>query len=253
VGIFSEIGAMQQNVTTANQTFSIEIAEVTDVKDPGKMNRVKCKILTRDKKGRESNWALVSSFMAGNKAGATFFPSKGDMVLLAYIGGDPNRPVVLGGIWTDKSERPYKYDADGKNPIRSIKTAGGAEIIIDDTKDKEKISVTTKAGSMVLLDDGKKEISITDKGKKNSIKIALKNGEMTLAAEKKIVLKAGSAAKLELDGTGGKLVAEGKNSTSIKSAKIEAKATGQLDISGSVTNVKSSGMLVLKGSMVKIN
>jgi len=253
MSVFSQIGAQEANVTDMTRVPGLDIAEVTNIKDPDKLNRVKCKVITKNPDVGESNWAMVSTFMSGNQMGATFLPNVGDIVLLGYIGGDVHMPVVLGGIWTSESKMPYPYDADGKNPIRSIKTPGGSEVLIDETQDKVKISVTTPAGTNVTLDDGGEKISIQDKTAKNALTFDLKAGKAELKAEKGITLQTGSC-KLIMDGQGGKMNLESQNQFAFKSAQVNAEASGTMNVksSGQLT-LQSSAMAQLKGAMVKIN
>ena len=105
-----------------------------------------------------------------------------------------------------------------------------------------------------MLDDGGETLTFADKDGKNGITVALKNGEITIRAEKKITLKAGSNAAVVLDGTGGKVSAEGKTKLELKGAQIGMEASGQCEIkaSGQLT-LQASGLANLKGSMVKIN
>lgn len=253
MSVFSEIGIPQTNVTDMTRMPGLDIAEVTNIKDPEKRNRVRCKVIAQNKDPGESNWALVSTFMSGKNMGATFLPNVGDIVLLGYIGGDAHMPVVLGGLWTKESAMPYPYDKDGKNPIRSIKTPRGAEILIDETEKKEKISITTPAGATVVLDDGNQKIEIKDKDGKNSLTMDLKGGKTTLKAEKGITLQSGSC-KLVLDGQGNKASLESQSELNLKSAQIKGNASGTMEMkSNGQLTLKSSGMTQVKGSMVKIN
>ena len=91
-------------------------------------------------------------------------------------------------------------------------------MLIDETKDKEKISVTTPGGAQMLLDDGGKTIQLKDKENKNSITIDLQAGKLTIKAEKGITLETGSC-KLVLDGQGGKGSLESQAELNIKSAQ----------------------------------
>ncbi len=253
MSVFSEIGNPEATVTEMTRVDGLDIAEVTNIKDPDKLNRVKCKVISKSADVGEGNWAIVSTFMSGKSMGATFLPNVGDIVLLGYIGGDIHMPVVLGGIWTSESTMPYPYDADGKNPIRSIKTPGGSEVLIDETEKAEKISITTPAGTTVLLDDANKKIEMRDKDGKNSLSMDLKGGKAVLKAEKGITLETGSC-KLVLDGQGGKANLESQSELGFKSAQVKANASGTMELksSGQLT-VQSSGMTQVKGSMVKIN
>jgi uncharacterized protein involved in type VI secretion and phage assembly len=253
VSVFSEIGVQHKPMTSTGMYYGLDLAEVVDVKDPESLNRVRCKVITAPDAADQTNWAIVASFMGGKETGATFFPSLGDRVLLGYLSGDTHRPVVLSGVWTADVKRPYNYDKDGKNPIRSIKTASGAEILIDDTQDKEKIEIITKSGTRLSLDDGSKQIELSDKDGKNSFLMLWEKGEATIQAEKKLTLKAGTNATLVLDGTGGKLDLEGKNGVAVKGASIQAEAQGEMKLKSVSGTLESSGMLTIKGSMTKIN
>lgn len=253
MSIFGELANAAEHVTDMTRVNGLDIAEVTNIQDPEKRNRVRCKVLSTDPKVGESNWAMVSTFASGNQMGATFLPNVGDIVLLGYIGGDIHMPVVLGGLWTQASAMPYPYDDAGKNPIRSIKTPGGSEILIDETEKKVKLSLTTPAGATLTLDDGNEKIELKDKEGKNGLTMDLKAGKVTIKAEKNITLEAGSS-KLILDGQGNRASLESQSQLNFKSAQIGANASGKMELKSSgQMSVQSSGMTQVKGSMVKIN
>lgn len=246
-------GGGAKSLRQMTRTFGVDIAKVTDVKDPDKLNRVKCKVVSNDATIGETNWAVVSSFMSGANKGATFLPSVGDMVVLAYIGGDVHKPVVLGSVWNQQSAAPYKYTAAGENNIRSIKTGSGAEIVIDDTKAKQKITVTTPAGTTLALDDGGKTIKLQNKTGTNGIVMNTQTGMCTIKAAKKITLQAGTS-KLILDGATNKATLSAATAINMNAVSVTAKATGKMDLTanGSMT-VKSTGITQVKGSMLKLN
>ena len=253
MSILDQLDANRSEMTQLSAVPGVALAKVTNIQDPDKLDRVRCQLLTKNPEVKETNWAWVMSFMGGKGYGATFFPDVGDVVVLGFLGGDLHSPVVLGSVWTKEAAGPYHYQ-DGKNEIRSIRTPSGAELLLDDAKDKEKISITTKKGSRLVLDDGGETLTFADKDGKNGITVALKNGEITIRAEKKITLKAGSNAAVVLDGTGGKVSAEGKTKLELKGAQIGMEASGHCEIkaSGQLT-LQASGLANLKGSMVKIN
>lgn len=231
----------------------IHLAEVTNIKDPEKLNRVKCKpISTKDDIG-ETNWAWVSTFMSGNSSGATFLPSVGDLVLLAYLGGDIHTPCIIGCIYDKEKAAPYSYDTEAnKNDIRSIKTPGGTEILMDDTSGKEKLSITTNSGSTFLIDDEKKTISVKDSGGENSLVIDSQGGNVTIKAKTKLTIDVGGN-KLTIDNTGAaKLDCKSKIEMKAAQMKLEASGTLEAKSNGQLT-LSSSGMTQVKGSMLKLN
>ena len=161
---------------------------------------------------------------------------------------------------TVASWRRLQGAATEKNTSKTFITKGGNELLIDDTEDKQKISVKTKKGMGFEMNEEKSTITMYDKDKKNSVEIDSKKGVVTICADKKLVLKVGGSEAGVIDGSSKKI--------SLKSADIELKADkgltakGQtMKIDGTSVTVKgasslqltSSGSAQLKGTIVKIN
>ena len=71
--------------------------------------------------------------MAGTNRGIWFVPDVDDEVLVAFEGGDPRRPYVLGGLWNGKDAPPR---VDGRR--RAQRQEGDAlaqrrQVTLDDT------------------------------------------------------------------------------------------------------------------------
>lgn len=104
--------------------------------------------------------AYITSFMAGNQHGALFLPEEKDQVLVAFVNGVPDAPVIIGSLWSQKG-KPPESNADGKNDIKLIKTRAGNEIRITDKDGKEQIEIAGKEGTTrVALLIAKKTIEI---------------------------------------------------------------------------------------------
>ena len=250
-------GRPKADAWNQSEQSGLVLAEVTDLKDPDKLGRVKCRILT-DEKTNELDWCYVMMPLAGKQHGIQFMPDVGDLVVLGFVSGDRQRPLVLGCLWNKKIPMPYPLK-DGKNNSFAIKTPTGTEILLDGEKGKEKITIHTPAGTVLEMDDDKKSLNIMDKGGKNAVKMDLKGGQMQILADKKLTLKAGSAS-LELDGTG-KATLKATTSTTLDAATVELKAKSQLKGQGAQTEIKATGQLTLqssgitnvKGSLLNLN
>ncbi len=132
-----------------------------------------------------------------------------------------------------------------------IQTKAGHKLIFDDTDGKESIEVQTKGDLDIVLDDEKKRIIIRDKGKKNSVTIDSDNGTITIQAEKKVNISAGST-KIILE-SGGNLSMTSDSKASLKSSKVTVNGDStEIKASGTMT-VSSGGQTSVKGSIVKIN
>ena len=159
MSILDQLDANRSEMTQLSAVPGVALAKVTNIQDPDKLDRVRCQLLTKNPEVKETNWAWVMSFMGGKGYGATFFPDVGDVVVLGFLGGDLHSPVVLGSVWTKEAAGPYHYQ-DGKNEIRSIRTPSGAELLLDDAKDKEKISITTKRAAALCLTMGARRLPL---------------------------------------------------------------------------------------------
>ncbi|MGN6525685.1 MAG: type VI secretion system Vgr family protein [Burkholderiaceae bacterium] len=88
--------------------------DVTDtsnnVKVGAKIARVKVEFYW-DRYGKQSCWARVSSAWAGKGYGWQNMPRKGEEVLVAFMEGDPDRPVVVGRVYNAENMPPFELPA----------------------------------------------------------------------------------------------------------------------------------------------
>lgn len=229
----------------------IVLAEVTAIKDPKNLGRVKCKYLTADKDLGETGWIFCLTPFGGKNYGCFLHPGIGDIVALAYEDGDVHRPFVIGSLWAKKNTAPVSI-SNGKNETFKLITPNKSFVEFSDVQKRERVTVSTPKGHKVELDDEKDVISVTDG--KNKLEISGKSGAVEITCEKKLTIKVGSGVTITCDGNSGAVEIKTNSKIELKSAKIGVKASGDasLEGSGSVA-VKSSGMATIKGSMTKIN
>ena len=129
------------------QTQGVYRAVVTDVRDKEGMGRVQVEVRdaapgaapgaardtepdaardTEPDAALEPMWARVSTLMAGDRRGTWFVPDVGDEVLVAFQGGDPRQPIVLGSLWSASDRPPETMDPAGRNAVRSSARARGS-------------------------------------------------------------------------------------------------------------------------------
>lgn len=122
--------------------------------------------------------ARLAAPMTGNDRGLFFLPEKDDEVLVAFEGGDLNRPCVIGALWSSRDLPPST-----KPDQRMMKSRTGHIIRLDDTGGKEKIEIIDKSGN-------------------NLIAIDTATGTITIKAKKVVIdsadIRLGSAGASEL-------------------------------------------------------
>lgn len=251
--IFSGAGRPGGEGAGNGRRYGVDMAKVTNIDDPEKLNRVKCKRITSDPDVGETDWMYVCSPLAGTNYGLYMMPKVGDLVLLSYLGGDVHRPFVIGSLWTKDVAAPYKIEG-GKNETFSFRLPSGTEVVFSEASGKESVTITAATGAKMALDGEGKKILVTDKDGKNALTMDLGSGAVTVQADKKLTLSAGTNASITLDGASGKITVNGKTGVDIQTAQLKAEASGtcQIKANGQMS-VESSGMTQVKGSMLKLN
>ena len=149
----------------------LSLAVVTNINDEEKLNRVKCLPIETDQT-EETDWCYVMAPLGGKECGQFFFPNVNDLVVLAYLGGDPHRPMVLGGFWNSETKPPYTIQ-DGKVLNYTIKTPSGTELLFYDEPGKQKVTLTLPSGTVLSIDDENKAVALKDKGGDNALEMDL--------------------------------------------------------------------------------
>lgn len=92
-----------------------------------------------------SCWLRVSQSMAGNSWGAVFLPRVGHEVIVEFIEGDPDRPIITGQVYHGTNLPPYKLpDEKTKSTFKSNTSQGGGafnEIRFEDKKGEEQLFI----------------------------------------------------------------------------------------------------------------
>ncbi len=90
---------------------------------------------------KSSCWIHVSQPWGGSGFGGTALPRIGQEVLVDFLGGDPDRPVIVGRVFTNLQKTPYKLPENKtQSGLKSNSTGGGGgynELMFEDAVGKE--------------------------------------------------------------------------------------------------------------------
>ena len=211
----------------------LHVGVVTKIaEDPGNEFRIKVRIPVIST-SEEGVWARMGYFDAGPDRGMLFRPEVNDEVVLGFINDDPRDPVILGMLYSSKTNKvPADLKAtDTKNNIKGWVTKSKIKVLFDD--EKKIVTIETPGKNSIVIDDDKKSITLKDQNKN---KLVLDDKGITLESGKDIILKA-AQGDVKIDGM-----------------NIKQKAQTQFKAEGSSgAEVSSSASLTLKGGVVKIN
>lgn len=130
---------------------------VEDVNDPEHQGRVRVRYPWLDNQ-MLSNWASVSSPMAGNGRGLFCMPEKDDEVVLGFDRGRMNHPVVLGFTWNGQDAPP-----DESVRVRTMRSTNGHQLMMVDSTpgggSSGAVVLSDAHGNMITLSNGMITIS----------------------------------------------------------------------------------------------
>ncbi|WP_315832425.1 type VI secretion system Vgr family protein [Bradyrhizobium prioriisuperbiae] len=133
-----------------------------------------------DRKKKRSCRLRVAQVWSGKRWGGQIIPRVGQEVVVEFLEGDPDRPLVIGTVYNDEYKLPY--DLPSKKTIAGLKsdsTKGGSgynEWNFEDKKGSEKITIHAEKDHDVTVRDTETR-TIGDKAMGGDTrKTTLKNG-----------------------------------------------------------------------------
>jgi uncharacterized protein involved in type VI secretion and phage assembly len=167
---------------------------------------------------RNSGIVLSQVPVATPRIGQASIPAVGDLVLVQFLGGDVNAPIIVGSLYNDE-DRPPAND-DGQLVLHLPLGAGDSDAVHLTLYSGDQREIELKLGNGLSLnlrdDDPVVELSVD--GGKATVQIG-RDGAVTIESQGDVALK----------------------------------AQGNVNIEGTEINVKAQGQLNLKGAAVNLN
>lgn len=138
-----------------------------------------------DRDARRSCWLRVAQLWAGPAWGGQFIPRIGMEVVVDFLEGDPDRPLVVGAVYNGNNKYPYDLPANKtQSGIKSDSSKGHGgynEFMFEDLKGSEKIRMhAQKDHEVVILNSETTTIGENFSGGGASRATTLKQGDDTL-------------------------------------------------------------------------
>ena len=188
--------------------------------------------------------------VATQHIGLAHIPKVDEMVLVTFLNGDINAPIIIGRMYTAEDRPPandgeeiiyippYSENAD----LRRVHMELPSGIILSVTDDV----LSVEAGKTTLKINRDGDVELESNAKINvtaSGDMSFSADKITMESKNDIVIKAGAKATLE-----------SKSPMSLKGAEVKIEAQGAMSIkAGATANIEATAPLTLKGAMVNIN
>lgn len=182
-----------------NMTATIEEAEGGDYSNVDTQGRylVKLPLDLRTGAGPSSCRVRRSEPFGGNGHGLHFPSLPGDEVMLSFVNGDPDRPVISGSVSNTSNSNVVN---DAGPSVNRIQTPGGSVIEMDDTRGTQAIMIQTRPGGSatanLTLDgtDGSEVATLSVPGESIVVDGASDSVTMTSTGKSKSFIRLGADA-----------------------------------------------------------
>ncbi|MFO0590181.1 MAG: type VI secretion system tip protein TssI/VgrG [Polyangiaceae bacterium] len=121
---------------------------------------------TRLSKEPSSCWIRVSQFFAGAGQGAVFHPRVGVEVILEFLEGNPDRPLVTGRVYNGQNRPPVVgKGAATESTMKTLSSPGGGnfnELYFQDAAGREQIRLEAARNYDMIVDNDRSESVAND-------------------------------------------------------------------------------------------
>jgi type VI secretion system secreted protein VgrG len=233
--------------------------------------RVKLKFhWDRESSGDEksSRWVRVAQIWSGKKWGGIVIPRIGMEVIVDFLEGDPDRPIVVGTVYNGDNKPPYELPANKTQAgMKSRSSKGGGdsnynELVFEDKKDSELIRMHAEKDLDVTVEDGETrtikaknrggpgEVSRKTTVEKGDDNVEVKNGDNNVKVSRHQKIKVGETIEIE---AGTKITLKvGSSKIEMTTAQIKIE-TQNLQLKAMTTTIDSTTSLIEKSAIIKLN
>jgi type VI secretion system secreted protein VgrG len=188
-----------------------------------------------------SCWVRVSQTWAGAKYGAMHIPRIGQEVIVEFLEGDPDRPIVTGRVYNHQQMPPYTLDDNQtQSGIKSRSTPGGEEanfneIRFEDKKDEEELFIQAEKNKTVKVKNNRS----ASVGADDSVSVGGSRTE-SIDHDRTVTVGKAGAAKSRVDVTGS------HDETATEYIKLDVNGTFiKIDETSITLQVKGGGKIVV--------
>jgi len=166
---------------------------------------------------RDTGIVLAKVPIATSRLGAVSIPPAGALVLVQFLGGDINAPVVTGTFYNDEDRPPVNTDGQVIWNLPADASPDDALRLEVSSADKKSVVLKLASAVTVELKDDDPPVNI-DVGGNAQVTID-SDGTVTITSAQSLAMKASSDVKIEAQGN------------------LDLKAGGKMTLQGSVINL----------------
>jgi type VI secretion system secreted protein VgrG len=167
-----------------------------------------------------SCWIRVSQMWAGKGWGSVSTPRIGHEVIVDFLEGDPDQPIIIGSVHNADNKPPHTGVVSGFKS-NTHKGHGFNEMTLDDTAGKEKVNIHAQYDMETTVQHDKK---VSVKSGNRTLNVDTGTNSETIKGNASLTVQAGSRV---VDVTGGSYTADVHGGDIKGTASAAVKLTGQ--------------------------
>jgi type VI secretion system secreted protein VgrG len=177
-----------------------------------------------------SCWVRVGTPVAGKRRGMIYLPLIGEEVIVDFLEGDPDRPIIVGSVFNAETMPPYELPENRE--VSGYKGRTGSN----------QLKIGDKAGSEFFMIHAEKNMNVEVMGEK--LYTVVPNGAYELRVKQEIWLD--SETDIKLTSGSSSLLLKADGTIELKGVKVSINASADL-------NAEAGAVHTVKGTLVKIN
>ena len=179
-----------------------------------------------------SCWIRVSQSHAGSGWGGIDIPRKDEEVIVSFLNGDPDQPIITGRVYNGKNQPPFNLSGAGtnaKNKTRRGNTTktyegdGYNELTMDDAKGKEQIRIHAQRNMDTVIENDETWTVRNDR-----TKVVNNDENNTIGNHRKTIIAKGNETQEVQKGDRKVTVATGQNSLTVQKDHVVTVKEGNL-------------------------
>jgi len=200
-----------------------------------------------------SCWVRVAQNWAGSSWGAFALPRIGQEVVVIFLDGDPDRPLVTGCVYNGDNPVPYTLpDDQTKTTLKSNSSQGGGgfnEVRFEDKKDSEEVFIQAQKDMLIkIMHDRTETVDHDDTVTvKNDRKVTVSQGNATFTVSKgdrTVSVDTGKETH-SVKGTRSLTVTDAETHSNKADFSQDVSGNFTLTVNGSIT-IKASGAVTIE-------
>ncbi len=230
-----------------------------------------------DRVGAQNNqdsscWIRVAQIWAGAGWGGIFIPRVGQEVVVEFLEGNPDRPIVTGCVYNATETVPYTLPDnktrstiktnssadDGSNPtgfneLRFEDKAGSEEVFFQAQKDYNKVVLnneteTITQNTTTTVQQGNRSITVSQGN--NSLTVSQGTNSVTIQSDNSLTVNQGNNSVTVSTGNDSLTVSKGNHSITVSAgtSTINANQSITLQVGSNSITIGTSGVSISAGT-----